>query len=94
MMKDLEQCRREIDEIDCELMQLFEHRMHIVHDVVCYKKEHGLAIFQSKREEEVLDKNLNYLEDNQLKKYAEEFLIHLMNISKDYQEDILKDDHL
>ena len=33
-MKDLEQCRREIDEIDQQLIKLFEQRMNVSKDVV------------------------------------------------------------
>ena len=36
-MKDLEQCRREIDEIDQQLIKLFEQRMNVSKDVVTYK---------------------------------------------------------
>ena len=35
-MKDLEQCRREIDEIDQQLIKLFEQRMNVSKDVVTY----------------------------------------------------------
>ena len=41
-MKDLEQCRREIDEIDQQLIKLFEQRMNVSKDVVTYKLAHGL----------------------------------------------------
>ena len=44
-MKDLEQCRREIDEIDQQLIKLFEQRMNVSKDVVTYKLAHGLEIF-------------------------------------------------
>ena len=43
-MKDLEQCRREIDEIDQQLIKLFEQRMNVSKDVVTYKLAHGLEI--------------------------------------------------
>ena len=33
-MKDLEQCRREIDEIDQQLIKLFEQRMNFSNYVV------------------------------------------------------------
>ena len=45
-MKDLEQCRREIDEIDQQLIKLFEQRMNVSKDVVTYKLTHKLKIFQ------------------------------------------------
>lgn len=55
-MKDLEQCRREIDEIDQQLIKLFEQRMNVSKDVVTYKLAHGLEIFQPEREKAVIEK--------------------------------------
>ena len=41
-MKDLEQCRKEIDEIDQQLIKLFEQRMQVSKDVVTYKLAHDM----------------------------------------------------
>ncbi|HBA02631.1 MAG TPA: bifunctional chorismate mutase/prephenate dehydratase, partial [Clostridium sp.] len=38
-MNELEQCRKEIDEIDKELINLFERRMDVAIRVANYKKE-------------------------------------------------------
>ena len=58
-MKDLNQCRKEIDKIDKELMYLFEKRMDIAINVAEYKKENNLPILNSTRERrEVIDKNI------------------------------------
>ena len=60
-MKDLKQCRIEIDAIDQQLMELFEKRMALSKSVVEYKIENNLEIFQPEREREVIEKNLNRL---------------------------------
>ena len=39
-MRDLENCRQEIDEIDAELVRLFERRMGVCRDVALYKQAH------------------------------------------------------
>ena len=39
---ELEQCRQEIDRIDCELTKLLEQRMKVVALVGAYKKEHHM----------------------------------------------------
>ncbi len=88
-MKDIVECRKEIDEIDQELMQLFEKRMHVVKDVIAYKKANNMEIFQSAREKDVIEKNVSRIKDETLKIYANEFLVHMMNISKSYQQSIL-----
>ena len=69
-MKDLKQCRIEIDAIDQQLMELFEKRMALSKSVVEYKIENHLEIFQPEREREVIEKNLNRLNNDQLKEYA------------------------
>mgnify|MGYP000156268189 FL=1 len=56
-MKDLEQCRKEIDEIDQQLIKLFEQRMQVSKDVVTYKLAHDMEIFQPQREKAVIEKN-------------------------------------
>lgn len=84
-MKDLNQCRIEIDEIDKQMIQLFEKRMNIAKDVVSYKLENNMEIFQREREKQVIDKNLKYIKNDSLKDYASYFIQNMMNISKSYQ---------
>ena len=50
-------CRIEIDEIDQQLMELFEKRMSLSKSVVEYKIANHLEIFQPEREREVIEKN-------------------------------------
>lgn len=88
-MKDLQQCRKEIDEIDQQIMKLFEKRMNISKSVVEYKIENHLEIFQPEREKEVIQKNLNRLENDQLESYARCFVQDMMTVSKSYQSDLL-----
>lgn len=85
MMKDLKQCREEIDIIDQQMIELFEKRMNVAKDVVLYKLEHDMPIFQSDREKQVIEKNVNRIQNSQLKKYAEIYIQDMMNISKSYQ---------
>ena len=53
-MRDLENCRQEIDEIDAELVRLFERRMGVCRDVALYKQAHYMDILNAAREEAVL----------------------------------------
>lgn len=85
MKKDLLQYRNEIDEIDEQIMRLFEKRMMLVMEIAEYKKENNIPIFNKNRENEVIEKNIGRLEDENLVKYAEEMLHYLMDISKKYQ---------
>lgn len=53
-MKELEEFRKRIDEIDNELLDLFAERFGIVRSVGKLKAENSIAIVQSKRAEEVV----------------------------------------
>ena len=43
-MKDLDTCRREIDDIDRQLLDLFTRRMRVSEEVAAYKVAHDLPI--------------------------------------------------
>lgn len=53
-MIDLMECRREIDEIDSQILELFERRMHVSEEVANYKINTGRQVFDSQREKEKL----------------------------------------
>jgi chorismate mutase/prephenate dehydratase len=88
-MKDLKTCRQEIDEIDAELIRLFEKRMAVSRDVVKYKVEHGMKIFQKEREKEVINKNLARVKNKGLSNYIKNFITNNMNISRAYQASLM-----
>ena len=92
-MKDLKTCRQEIDEIDQQLIALFEQRMNVAKDVITYKLAHDMEIFQSAREQQVIEKNVNRIENEDLKRYAKTFIQDLMNISKTYQASFIPPIH-
>lgn len=85
MMKDLNECRKEIDAIDQQMIALFEKRMNVAKDVVTYKLAHNMPIFQSEREKQVIEKNVNRITNEQLKSFAALYVQDMMNISKSYQ---------
>ncbi|QNM14638.1 MULTISPECIES: chorismate mutase [Fusobacterium] len=87
-MNKLENARIEINKIDKEMAKLFEQRMKAVEDVIEYKIENNMDIFDSSREKEVIEKNTKLLENDKYSKYYVEFIENLMNISKKYQKKI------
>ena len=83
---DLDIIRQEIDQIDNQIVKLLEERMHLVEDVVAYKKASGKAILDTKREEAIFEKVRNRVSD---KKYEETIVATFSDIlkhSRDYQE--------
>lgn len=88
-MNKLEEARSIINSVDKEMAELFEKRMKAVEQVVAYKIENGLDVLDVSREKEVIERNLKYITDEKLKKYYEKYLVNLMDVSKDYQKDIM-----
>ena len=89
-MKTLDECRVEIDRIDREMVKLFEERMKASKEVANYKIKHALPIFDASREQEVINQNLQYIEDDEIKEYYVNFLKETMNISKKYQQKLME----
>lgn len=89
-MTELEKARLSINEIDKQMAELFKARMDAVKMVAEYKREHGLQVFDSQREAEVIKRNSDAFDDEVLKSYYVEFLRSNMEISKKYQHRILE----
>ncbi|MGL4874186.1 MAG: prephenate dehydratase [Clostridium sp.] len=84
-MSELEEYRKQIDEIDREITRLFEKRMDVVLGVANYKKKNNLPIFHKGREEKVIEKNINRLENKEYEKDLEKFLNGMMEVSRELQ---------
>jgi chorismate mutase len=48
--------RKQIDELDNELMDLLSKRMRVCREIGQYKKEHNMTVFQANRYNEILEK--------------------------------------
>ncbi|SHK08732.1 prephenate dehydratase [Paramaledivibacter caminithermalis] len=89
-MSDLEILRNRIDEIDKELVAIFEKRMETVLQIAQYKKKNNLEIFNKARELEVIRKNVSRLENKGFKEVAENFLNKVMEISRNIQKEYIR----
>ena len=56
MTESLGQLRKQIDEMDNQLMDLLTRRMRISREIATYKKEHNMSVVQTGRYNEILDK--------------------------------------
>ena len=86
-MNLLDEARVKINEIDAKMIELFKQRMAAVLDVLKYKKEHNLPVFDENREMELIKKNLELLQDKSLKEYYLIFFNGMLEASKKYQGD-------
>ena len=87
---DLDIIRQEIDQIDDQIVKLLEERMHLVEDVVAYKKASGKAILDTKREEAIFEKVRNRVEDKQYQETIVATFSDILKRSRDYQDQNIK----
>lgn len=90
-MKDLLQCRKEIDEIDGQMTALFEKRMQIAAEVAEYKRVSGKKVFDKQREEEKLDTVEKMASNAYFGRGIRELFSQIMSLSRKYQYTMLAD---
>lgn len=88
-MNDLNKIREQINEVDEKMLELFKQRMELAKNVALYKKENNIAIFDAVREKEVIEKNTEKLNNEELTSEYKNFIQSLMNSSKLYQRKIV-----
>ncbi len=86
---DIKLSREEIDSIDKRMIDLFKQRMACSANIAQYKKENNMPVFDSARESQLINKNVEYLNDYEMEKYYREFFEGMLKVSKDYQRDLL-----
>jgi len=89
-MRELESCRREIDEIDAELVRLFERRMGVCRDVALYKQAHYMDILNAAREETVLKSRAQEVSDPALAQSVMALFTEIMRLSREEQRRYLE----
>lgn len=91
-MSELDEYRKQIDSIDKELIELFEKRMNIAIKVGKYKRKNNLPIFNGKREEEVVEKNVRNLNNSNYSDITRRFFENIMELSRSLQKNIANED--
>ena len=89
-MNVLEKNRIVINEVDDELVRLFEKRMHAVKEILEYKRENGLPVLDAGREARNIEVNSQKVQDEALKEYFITWYKETMAVSRRYQEDMLE----
>lgn len=88
-MASLKDARKKINEIDRQMAELFVKRMDACREVAEYKRENGLEIYDAAREDEVIRKNSEFVDDVELRAYYVNFLKNNMAVSRAYQDKLL-----
>lgn len=81
----LQQPRQQIDQIDAQLVKLFEQRMQCVTEVARIKQQQQLPIFDAKREQDVIIRACSRVNDPQYQAAISDMFQALMRITKTYQ---------
>lgn len=85
MTNKLDEAREIINRVDSQMAELFVERMQATKRIYEYKKEFGLPIYDQKREEAVIEKNSDLIDDVVIKDYYIEYIKNLMDVSRAYQ---------
>lgn len=89
-MNELENARLIINETDRDMAKLFSERMKAAKIIAAYKKERGLPVYDAEREAELIKRNCELIEDEELKPYYSDFIRKTIGISRDYQNYLIQ----
>ena len=84
----LSEIRKEIDETDDRIRELFIHRMELSKKVAMEKAKTGDAIYKPDREREIIER-LTLKTDPQIRDAYESLLRHIMKLSREYQYSLI-----
>lgn len=87
---DLKECRAQLDEIDEQIVNLFEKRMDICELVAEDKIKTGKKIYDKERENSKIEKVKSFASDDFRKHGVEELFLQLMSMSRKLQYGILE----
>jgi len=88
---ELSALREQINEIDVQLLKLFEDRMHVSSQVADFKRKNGLPVLDSARERQLLSSIAQNAEED-LEKYALVLYSTILALSRSYQHKSLSPD--
>lgn len=89
-MTELEKCRIEIENIDKQLVELFEKRMDVAVKVAEYKKDNNLPIYDKDRETQLIQRNVKELKNEEYEILLRRFFLQVMELSRSLQLEIIK----
>lgn len=83
---NLDELRKQIDEIDQKMMNLFKDRMLVSKMIGEFKKTNNLPVLDQNREQEILNQRRVELNDDHLWPLYQSFIKEIMKLSKEYQK--------
>lgn len=86
---DLQEIRGQLDEIDSQLVELFERRMKLCGDVAEFKIETGKPVYDGEREKQKLESVKGMVQGEFNKQSVHELFFQIMTISRKFQYRLL-----
>ena len=82
---ELDKARREIDNIDEEIVKLLEKRFNLVNEIGLIKNGRNLPVYDESRERQVLESCADILENKEYSKYIDNIYFQIMKSCKSIQ---------
>ena len=86
---DIQEIRKEIDRVDDQFVKLFNERMHLSSQIAEVKREQDLPVLNVRREREILNE-VAAKSDPELANYSQVLYSLIFELSRSYQEKLLK----
>lgn len=90
-MKELQELRQELDQLDREIVALFEKRMIIARQVAQYKLAHDLPVLDQSREAQVIASREAMLSDASFAPSLRALFEAIMALSRQEQESLIRE---
>ena len=86
---DINEARKEINDLDRQMAELFVRRMEAARAIAAFKKERGLPIEDKAQEEKVIQDHLPLIQEEELAPFYAQFLQDTMDVSKRWQHRLI-----
>ncbi|MGY4104948.1 chorismate mutase [Ignavigranum ruoffiae] len=80
-----EDYRQQINQIDQQMVGLWEERIKIVEEIAAIKQAQGMEVLDEEREIKVIEQAKSYLSDPDLSPLLEEFMQEVLRLSRKHQ---------
>lgn len=89
-MDALQEARKIINEVDDEMAKLFCRRMEAAKMVAAYKQKTGMPILDTAREEDIIRRGVERIEQDELRGFYADFMRNTMAVSRHYQRQLIQ----
>ena len=81
---DIKEARKQIDDIDAQLVELFEQRLSIIKFIGKFKDEHHLPLIDEERDQEIISSLKTNSKDPRMLTYIESYMKDVISISNEF----------